>query len=86
MCLRVLPYPGGCISAKFLGVGFIKGGEEFEDGVGTGVAFGTAKDCEFDFQVFGQDWAAGPYLFDEIGRNVVHEPEGAADNLGLCHD
>lgn len=32
--LIVLLYPGGCIGAEFLRVGFIEGSEEFEDGIG----------------------------------------------------
>jgi hypothetical protein len=30
----MLLYPGGCIKAEFLGVGFIEGSEEFENGIG----------------------------------------------------
>ena len=81
----MLLYPGGCIGAEFLGVGFVEGCEEFEDGIGGGVAFGSAKASEFGFQVIGQDWAVGPNLFDKIGGDVVNEPEGSADNFGLCH-
>ncbi len=66
MCLRVLLYPGGCIGAKFLGVGFVERGEEFEDGIGGSVAFGAAKACEFGFEVFCQVRIIGPNLFNEI--------------------
>jgi hypothetical protein len=81
----VLLYPGGCISAEFLGVGFIKGCEEFEEGICWGIAFGFAKANKLGFQMISQEGAVGPNVFDKIWRDVVNEPEGSADNFGLCH-
>ena len=78
-------YPGCRVCAELFWIGFIEWGEEFEDGIGWGVAFGPAKASEFGFQVIGQDGAVGPNLFDEIGGDVVNETEGSADNFGLCH-
>ena len=62
----MLLYPGGCISAEFLGVGFIEGSKEFEDGVGGSIAFGFADACEFGFQMIRKGWTVGPYLFYKI--------------------
>jgi len=84
--LIVLLYPGGCISAEFLGVGFIKWSEEFKDGIGWSIAFRPAKACEFGFQMIREGWTVGPNLFDKIWRDVVNEQEGSADNFGLCHN
>jgi hypothetical protein len=81
----VLLYPGGCVVAKFLGVGFVEGGEEFKDGIGGSVAFGTAEAGELGFQVFGHARVVLPYFFNEIRGEVVDESEGFADNFGLCH-
>jgi len=62
MCLN----PGCCVFAEFLGVGFIEGSKEFEDGVGGSIAFGFAEASEFGFQVFGQVRIIGPNLFNKI--------------------
>jgi hypothetical protein len=59
-------HPGGSIRAEFLGVGFIEGCKEFENGIGRGISFGFAKANKFGFQVIGEEWAVGPNLFNEI--------------------
>jgi hypothetical protein len=64
--LIVLLHPGGSIRAEFLGVGFIEGSEEFEDGICGGIAFRFTKADKLGFQVIGQEWAVGPNLFNEV--------------------
>jgi hypothetical protein len=59
-------HPGGSIRAEFLGVGFIEGSKEFQDGICRGIAFGFAKANKLGFQMIGQEWAVGPNLFNKI--------------------
>jgi hypothetical protein len=82
----VLLYPGGCIGAEFLGVGFIQWGEEFQDGIGWGVALSWAETIEFASEMVSHVRAVLPDLLNEIWGDVVNENKGPVDYVRFCHN
>jgi hypothetical protein len=81
----MLLYPDGCISAEFLGVGFIEWGEEFEDGICWSVALSWAKAVEFAAKMISHVRAVLPDLLNEIWGDVVDENKSPVDYVWLCH-